>query len=186
MTGEYFYEDTLAHEGSEEYMYLDSRGFPTTGIGHLLKTAEDACALLWMIDGRPATREEITRDWNHVSAMKDVDEVMKHRAARYYRGASTCRLSTDTIKDMCVGRLDDEFLPGLRKMIDGFDDLPEGAQRGLVDCAYNLGLGGLHKFTHLLSAVRSNNWEAAEQQCHRSTCRDDRNIWTAAQFKSCA
>ena len=185
MTGEDFYEDTEAYEGSVEYMYLDSRGFPTCGVGQLINSAEAAQALNWTIDGRDARADEIQHDWNHIVAMKDVEEVMKRRAARYYRGASVCRMSADEIKRVCVARLDDEFIPGLRKLVDGFDDLPEGAQRALVDMAYNLGLGGLHKFTHFLGAVRSSDWEAAAQQCHRATCRQDRNDWTAAQLQSC-
>jgi GH24 family phage-related lysozyme (muramidase) len=48
--------------------------------------------------------------------------------------------------------------------------------------AYNLGVGGLSRFQELLKACDRGDWAAAAEECHRRTCRDERNEWTRELF----
>ena len=59
---------------------------------------------------------------------------------------------------------------------------PEPVQEALFDMAFNLGLGGLKKFTTLLHAVNTGDWATAAAQCHRIGISEERNRATAALF----
>ena len=58
----------------------------------------------------------------------------------------------------------------------------EPAQEALFDMAFNLGLGGLKKFPHMLRAVDAGDWATAAAQCHREGISEERNRATAALF----
>src|SRR5262245_20061809 len=46
-----FLKDLKGWEGEHPNLYVDTRGFVTTGIGQLLKTADDAAKLPWLHRG---------------------------------------------------------------------------------------------------------------------------------------
>ncbi len=48
--------------------------------------------------------------------------------------------------------------------------------------AYNLGVGGLGRFSNMLHACERGDFAAAADECHRRTCRDDRNEATRELF----
>jgi hypothetical protein len=54
-------QDLARFEGSKAFMYQDSRGYVTTGVGHLLRTEAEAQKLPWVnsATGKPATDTEI-------------------------------------------------------------------------------------------------------------------------------
>ena len=105
-------------------------------------------------------------------------------SALYYKWLSPLRLTMDVVQALVATRLTNEFLPGLLRLCPAFESFPLPARRALVDMAYNLGVGGLEKFPHLLAACNAGDWATAAAQCHRSTCRDTRNVWTAQMFVS--
>jgi type VI secretion system secreted protein VgrG len=128
----------------------------------------------------PAVDDEKRVAWNAVNAAK------ANMRASYYRPLSALRLSEDAIDQLAQGRLEREFLPGLRRLYDGFDSLPAPAQSALTDMAYNVGVAGLGKFTHLREAVNARDWLTASRECAVSTSREERNAWRAWQFKESA
>jgi len=166
-------------EGRITWMYLDTRGLVTTGIGNLLKTSADALKLPWMkVDGSSALTEQVNLTYVTVSNMKP------GMPARNYKLDLT--LSDQTVGLLASTRLGTEFLPGLHRLFPGFDTYPLLARTVLVDMAYNLGISGIGRFSHLIAACTSRDWLAASNACSVKTSRPERNDWRKAQFQAAA
>jgi GH24 family phage-related lysozyme (muramidase) len=174
--------DLLRWEGNCRHMYRDSEGFVTTGIGHLLRTADEAVKLPWVhaSTGQPASPSEVRAAFAGVAGMPT-----GHKAPYYERG-SDLRLSPDVVRDLADRRLEREFLPGIRRHFPHFDSYPAPAQSALVDMAYNLGVAGLGNFKKLIAACERGDFATAATESHRKSCRDDRNDATHALFVDAA
>ena len=173
-----YFDDLEEHEGCTTWLYCDGRGYVTVGIGNLVASPEQCAAYPFAHkDGSPATPEEKASAWAAVN-----DAFDKTRSAVYYTHASDLRLTTAFVRELVGKRLENEFIPGIRKLCHDFDAWPLPARRAIVDMAYNLGVGGLAKFHHLISACQARDWAGAAAQCHRATCRDMRNAWTMQCF----
>ncbi|MDB4980057.1 MAG: hypothetical protein JWM82_809 [Myxococcales bacterium] len=170
--------DLLHWEGDLKYLYVDTRGFVTTGIGQLVKDAAAARELPFidMRTGRPATAQQIDQ------AFGAVQQLPKGRSDPWYATATHLRLPEETVRALAQSRLTNEFLPGLRRELPHFDSYPPSAQRALIDMAYNLGVGGVGRFHGLRAACEAGDWSQAAAECHRRTCRAERNEWTRALF----
>jgi GH24 family phage-related lysozyme (muramidase) len=180
--GEYF-DDLEAHEGCTTWLYCDVRGFVTIGVGNLVSTA-DACVALPLehkASGVVATEYE-KRD----SYAKIVGAFDKNESAMFYLDKSDLRLPLGYVQRLVGSRLTGVFIPGIMRLCPGFDTFPGPARRALVDMAYNLGVHGLGMFPHMLAACNAGDWDMAAAQCHRSSCRDTRNVWTAQMFLNAA
>lgn len=173
-----FIDDIAQFEGCTTWLYCDSRGFPTIGIGNLVANAEAAVALpLATATGASATDEEKREAWTVV-----VSAYAKGHSAEFYRHLTTLRITEAFAFELCAQRIESDFLPGIRKLCHDFDRWPAPAQKAILDMAYNLGIHGLSYFVNLLSACQAQDWAAAAHECHRSTCRESRNLWTAQMF----
>jgi GH24 family phage-related lysozyme (muramidase) len=188
--------DLAIWEGSAAFMYLDTRGYVTVGVGNLLATPEAAEALPFVT---PPVRQrgELERDYQERMQLVPMAPPLAKRGAwlvvksmrpalreAAYEWATTLRLPEAAIDDLLRTRLQAEFLPGLAARFPGFDDLPAGPQRALVDIAFNCGLGGLDKFTHLREAILRGDWPAAAAASSRAGSRAARNSWTAELLAS--
>ena len=178
MIDEYF-DDLEAHEGSTTWLYCDVRGFVTVGIGNLIATSAACAAFPWHHQpaGQAALPGEPEAAW---AAVTDAFDATK--SAAYYANKSDLRLTQDYVRELVGERLARDFLPGIRRLCPNFNTFPAPARRALVDMAYNLGVHGLGMFPHMLAACNAGDWAMAAGQCHRSTCRDTRNAWTAQCF----
>ncbi len=163
-------------EGSIPWMYLDTVGKVTVGVGLMLPDAEAAKHLSFVIDGRRATDSEVG------AAFARVDQMAMGRPALYYRaqhGPELARMTIDTLlRSVVVG-----FEGELRKQIKGYDVLPDTVKIALLDMAYNLGpLGLLHGYPRLLDAVERGDWARAAAASMRRGPGAARNEWTRRMF----
>lgn len=172
--------DLARWEGFTTWLYLDTRGLVTVGIGNLLRDVQACRALPWQVDGRQAATAEVDAAWTAVRAQQPA------RAASSYASATRIRLTQGEVLALAERRLTGEFLPGLRRLYPGWDTFPAPAQRALLDMAWNLGLGGLAKFRHLAGAVSARDWAAAARSCGRITSRPERNEFTRQLFRDAA
>jgi GH24 family phage-related lysozyme (muramidase) len=170
--------DLLHWEGDTKYLYVDTRGFVTTGIGQLVKDAAAARELPFIDTrtGAPATAQQIDQ------AFAAVQQRPKGHTESWYATATHLRLPEETVRALAQSRLTNEFLPGLRRELPHFDSYPPSAQRALIDMAYNLGVGGVGRFHSLRAACEAGDWAQAAAECHRRTCRAERNDWTRDLF----
>jgi len=130
-------EDLKAMEDVVLYMYLDTVGKVTVGVGNMLPTVDDAKKLPFVnvSTGEPATEAEVEAAYDGVSRMA----WGKFHGA--YRLKPSIELTEDDALQLSRARLRDDFLPKLRRFFPDFDDYPPSARRFMVDMAYNGGVG---------------------------------------------
>jgi GH24 family phage-related lysozyme (muramidase) len=166
-------------EGRVPHMYRCTGGKVTIGIGHAIETPVHALNLTWSIGGRPATTAEIQADYARVAAAQ------VGLLAKAYAGLSQCRMADPDI-DALIAADVTRFAASLAAALPNWSTYPVPAQAALFDMAFNLGLGGLKGFPHMLAAVDAGQWNVAAAQCHREGIGDDRNQETAALFLQAA
>ena len=167
-------------EGSIPWMYLDTAGKVTVGVGLLLANEAAAHALPFTAEGRAATPDEIGQEFTRVRAMK------QGRAAGFYESVPSLQLSTETIDDRLRATLEG-FEGYLRSHMPGYDLLPDPAKLGLLDMIYNLGPGRLFaEYPRLLAAVEQGDWKTAAAASLRRGPSAARNAWARQQFLSAA
>lgn len=172
-----------AHEGNIPYLYLDSNGNATCGMGHLVLTAEHSLTLPWLgaVPGR------VERDFATVKALPP------NKVPSYYMSHSICRLPLGWGVQDAATRLETIYLPQIQNLFKNFDTFPLQAQTALLDMTYNMGIGhpstgttkatGLCNFTHLIAACSNGDWTTAAAQCHRAPpVSQERNDWTRGMF----
>ena len=187
--GSVFLKELTRWEGEHRCMYVDTRGHVTTGIGHLLKNADQALKLPWFHagTGRPATQAEVKAAFERLCQAwrddKQANPAGKGPSLRRCRELSDLVLPEGLPRKLATERLNAEFLTHLRGLFPGFDGYPMPAQHALVDMAYSLGVGKLRdKFPTLLKACRDGDFEMAAKECKRSSSRRERNEATQALF----
>jgi GH24 family phage-related lysozyme (muramidase) len=165
-------------EGTVRWMYRDTVGKITVGVGLMLPDAAAACALAFQIGGRAATQAEIAADYARVDAM-----AAGHSAA-YYRVVGGLELPPAAIDSLLLKTLTG-FEEQVCARMPEFATLPDAVKLVLLDMAYNLGVGGLfHEYPKMLEAIASGDWTAAAAECQRHGIGEARNAWTRAQLLS--
>jgi len=167
-------------EGRVGWMYLDTRGLVTVDVGVMLPNVGAALKLPFTFDGRSAGSDEIRRDYARVKGMT------ARRGPGYYVCHASPRISAadgDVLLRARVAEMDVELHAGL----PGYTAAPDAAKRGLLDMRYNLGETGLVEgYPHLCSDVEHGQFELAALACHRIGPSQQRNDWTAEQFRLAA
>lgn len=166
-------------EGRSRWMYLDTEGNVTVGIGHMIPTEEAAYALPW----EPGTAF-VEEDWLRVNAAQPGLVYTK------YRELSQARLVDASIDALF---LDDAMgkIFQVRKVLPQFDAMPLPARAALLDMTFNMGpktlrsefLAPGRKFG---PALLAGNYQIAAKESARLGIRDERNQWTADQLRSAA
>jgi GH24 family phage-related lysozyme (muramidase) len=165
-------------EGCVPWMYRDTVGRVTVGVGLMLPDANAAGALPFVLGNRAATSEEIAAEYARVNRM-----AMGH-ASSFYKVPTSLELTQQTI-DLKLSAILQGFETDLRAGFPHYDALPDGVKMALLDMIYNLGPAGLFKgFPHLVAAVQTGAWAQAAEHCTRRGPAPARNNWTQAQFLS--
>lgn len=174
---------TEVFEGNIPYMYQDSRGNVTAGVGIMLADAEAAQALPFQIDHigglMKATADEIASDYGRVKA--------SHPGflPAYYHWAGSLTLGADVIASLLrnvIVRND----TALAERFAQYDSWPAPAKLAVLDMAYNLGTAKLFsEYTHLMASLQGRYWKGCAGQCARDSSDPafaKRNDWTRQQF----
>jgi GH24 family phage-related lysozyme (muramidase) len=166
-------------EGCVPWMYRDTVGKVTVGVGLMLPDTKAAESLPFLLGTRPATPQEIAAEYARV------DSLPQGRASAFYKSATThLELTQQTIDEKLTTVLQG-FETELRTHLPHYDTLPDGVKLALLDMTYNLGPEGLFKdFPHLITAVESGSWAEAAAHCMRRGPSSARNAWTREQFLS--
>jgi GH24 family phage-related lysozyme (muramidase) len=170
------------YEGCIEYMYLDTRGNVTVGVGHLLGSCGDAETLSFVIreSGAGASAADILSEFNRVKAQRAGE------SASAYRGCTQLNMPVSAIEAL----LDADIATaeaGMRQRFGNFDSYPVEAQSALLDMAFNLGLEGLATgYPRLRAAAEAGDWNTCAEQCFRHGIQQARNDWTKQQFEKAA
>ena len=163
-------------EGSVPWMYRDTRGNVTVGVGLMLAELAAAQRLPFLLGDRPASASEIAVEFHRV------DHLPMGRPSLFYRREGGPELAQETIAHLLRGVLL-EFEAALRERIAGYDGLPDGAKMALLDMAYNLGPAALlREYPKLLQAIANGAWAQAATCCSRLGPGAARNEWTRQMF----
>lgn len=167
-------------EGCVPWMYRDTVGKVTVGVGLMLPDAAAAQQLGFKTAGALASAEQIGSEFARVMAMPE------GRAAAFYRVVSSPELPEAVIDGKLISVLE-EFEKVLRERLHGYDAMPQTAKLALLDMAYNLGPAGLFReYPRMLEAVAAGAWATAAGECLRHGPGDVRNAWTKAMFLEAA
>lgn len=172
--------DSLDREGFVPHMYLDVKGLVTVGVGHLLRTPQDALAPPFMMGGRPATLAEVRADYLRVAAMP------KAKLAEEYGVPGAPAVTREWALSDCRNRTRNEFLPGIWRLLPELYGYPLPAVRALAGMAYAMGVGGLAKFHRLLYACARRDWATAARECAMEGASSRTNVLHKSWFEAAA
>jgi GH24 family phage-related lysozyme (muramidase) len=164
---------TAPFEGIVPWLYKDSKGNVTCGVGFLVADEDALRRLPWS-----PSFEYARLDFQAVH-----DAPAGHTPA-FYKPLCKARLS-----DVSMRAVFDRNVTAVRTALGPLhlERCPLPAQIALVDMAYNLGAANLlsvKKWPHLLAAVRAGQWAIAAEECHREDIQPARNAATRALFVS--
>jgi GH24 family phage-related lysozyme (muramidase) len=163
-------------EGSVPFMYKCTGGEVTIGVGHAIHGPAEAGAMSWQIGGADATADQSQADYQKVAAAP------KGLPAPRYSGLTQCRMSDENVERLLAADVG-VFEAQLAAALPEWNSYPVMVQEAVFDMAFNLGVGGLKKFSKLLAAVEARDWNTAAAECHRQGIGDDRNQETARLFR---
>jgi GH24 family phage-related lysozyme (muramidase) len=168
---------TTVFETAVPWMYRDTRGLVTAGIGQMLPDAASAQALAFLHpDCSPAPPDAIRADFDRVRALAPA------QPCHAYRSPTSLTLAAATMTTLlaAVTTANDAVL---HRRLPSYDAFPTPAKLALLDMLYNLGEPKLFAdYPLLLAAVRNQHWLIASEQCHRTGPNPERNHWTRDQF----
>lgn len=190
-------EDLLEHEGCVPWLYCDSRGLVTIGVGNLVKTERDVVnlPLHHLNTGVVATDEEKVASWRRVH-----ESYSKGASAEAYRKHTDLRITREYATERVRERVTTEFLPAMHRLFHSFDSWPWSAQRAALDMVYSLGVRGMDGISHypdMVAAGQRGDFAGMARECVRSSGRrapskgdpeglGPRNIWTRDRFLQAA
>jgi GH24 family phage-related lysozyme (muramidase) len=167
------------HEGCVSYMYLDTEGHVTIGVGHMIACCGDAEQLKFVLRqaGMGATAAEIAHDFNQVTQQQ------KAKLFTHYKQFTMLDMPADAIEALLDADIAEKEA-GVRQRFRGYDTYPPEAKTALLDMAFNLGVAGLaSKFPRLKAAAEAGDWNSCAAQCERKGIQESRNLWTKQQFQ---
>jgi hypothetical protein len=199
-------------DGKTENAIRDTteQGWFTVGAGWKASDEIEACRFPFYnrTSGREANHDEVIFEYRRVMNLP------AGRVAGYYanRGAPQIVVPKERVFMETRRKLVEEVLPKIPGVFPGFEGYPLAARRGIVDIAWNTGVGapaaaghratGLHAFGDLISACEAGNWGArlatlsgvtyapgtAAAEAHRREPpeRHERNVWCQDLFASCS
>lgn len=170
------------YEGKINHMYLDSKGFVTVGVGHLIKNLVSAQKLNF-------------KNSNHVSASKDeikadyeaVKKQPKNRLASFYKKIVKLKLSNSDINTLTNNHIA-SFERELKRIFPDFSTYPSEVRFALFDIIFNVGMTNLNnRWPSLKKAVKAKDWFAAAKESKRKApISAERNKYVKDLFEKAA
>ncbi len=154
-------------EGFATYMYKDTAQNVTVGIGLLLRDANEAKKLPFVIKGtnKPAHPKHIENAFNKVKN----SAISGQAGAVAFEPLTNIEISAAEATTRALLAMDD-FLRqlGASSFYPDFASYPTPAQMGLLDMAYTLGPTGTRDtFKRFTAAVHRRNWKLAAKESNR-------------------
>ncbi len=170
-----FFSHAKHFEDVIPYMYQDSEGHVTVGIGHRIPDEAAAAALPFVERGTNLSPKtgEIETAFNAVKNARH----LTGKPATEFRPLTTLELPNTEIESLM--KLDvDEFLRLLKNdnKFSDYETYPPTAKLGLLDMAFNVGVKRLKdRFSVFTGAVSRRDWMLAAKESHRRQPDEKRN-----------
>jgi len=179
-----------AFEGSIPHLYLDTKGYVTVGIGHLVASRNDMTSITMytVLNNLPSTLATTEAKKTEYDTIKKEKKGLR---ASSYKKKTTLIMKDQDILNQKKKHIDAFYLnlkshyKTTRGFKRNFDDFPENAQLALFDMIFNLGFSGLKtKFPNLNRAIKTEDWKKAAKECNRPDVSAIRNNYVKKLFTS--
>jgi GH24 family phage-related lysozyme (muramidase) len=188
-----WYDFIRRHEGEVAFMYLDTKGLVTTGIGNLIDPMSLATPLPFQLKavnklkapaGRAATRLEIETEWKFIKNHPQRQKLITggHRLCE----PETDLELSDANRAQLFSRKSTSNERQLRGAFPDYDWWPADAQLGLMAMAWGLGAGFPARWPKFSAACKRKDFDAAAADSHISTWRKERNDASTRLFTNAA
>ncbi len=158
------------YEGKVSHMYLDSRGFVTVGVGHLLSNTYAAQKVFFQTEAGDAASDDVIAEEFVLLQQQE-----GNRVASYYKQFTQLHVSDETI-DGLTNKHIDSFYQELQIIYSEFDTFPRNVKLALFDLIFNLGMTALRKkWPKLNGCIANRDWVGAAENCRRRGIADARN-----------
>jgi len=177
-------------EGSVPHLYLDTKGYVTVGIGHLVASRDDMASVIMytVVNKLPSSLATTAAKKTEYDTIK---KEKKGKRASAYKSKTTLIMKEQDILDQKTKHVDafyvnlKEYYKVTRGFKRNFDDFPENVQLALFDMIFNLGYKGLKtKFPSFNRAIKAEDWRKAAKECNRPDVSVTRNNYVKKLFKT--
>lgn len=163
------------YEGRVPFMYLDTKGNVTVGIGHLLATAEHAKALPFIskVTAQPADSQQITDEFNLVKSQF----LSRNQGIKRFKAITMLCISNATIDELTEKYIT-SFTRDLISIYGShfFLTIPDPVKLALYDMIFNLGMWGLkNEWPKFNRHIINRDWKSAAVECQRNEVPPNRN-----------
>lgn len=144
------------YEGVTTWLYLDTKGKVTTGVGFLVDTIAGAQALpWWRPDGTRANTDDVAAEWRRVKAAQK----WKHLNGLNSVWVKSARLAlaVDTV-NVLLESMTPRYWSGVVKSAPNVEQAPADAQLALLDLSWQNGAAFLNGWPDTRAAVRAADW----------------------------
>ncbi|MDA7747066.1 hypothetical protein N8878_07030 [Psychromonas sp.] len=163
------------YEGRVEHMYLDTKGYVTVGVGHMIATAQDASQITFVINesGISASKKEIEDEY----ALIKSKPFGSAYPARRFKSFAKLKL-TDSVIDTLTNKHIVSFESELKKIYGTteFNKHPENVKLALFDMIFNLGMPKLkNSYTKFNKFIKEGDYKNAALESNRGGIAAERN-----------
>lgn len=163
-------------EGNPSHIYLDTKGYKTTGVGANVDDWNNFNAVNWQMGDRPATDEEKRQAFAIFEELKKQKKYGQNRTADTFKEYSDLRISRQNAELLRDCHLFDDWLY-LQKRVPNFKSLPPQLQKVLLDIKYNTGNLSKGNWSNLYQAIESKTLKDIRENIHRRDVSEERNHW---------
>lgn len=169
-------------EGRIKFMYLDTEGNVTVGVGCLLDTSLDASALAFYVPADGKLPERLATPAEKEAEFKAISALDRGHLASWYKdrpGLLQLVLKDDEINSLFKERVE-KFDKELRNIYgkDVMDKLSDRVKESLWDMIFNLGATKLStQFPSFNKAIKDGDWTTAATESNRTGIPDSRNSY---------
>ncbi|MCS6912643.1 MAG: hypothetical protein RMK29_12210 [Myxococcales bacterium] len=178
--------------GRQGWMFLDSVGVVTVGVGHRLHGVEEAVKLPFVRRGsrEPAARLDIETAWNRLAQLRSAEQFGREFLPEFYRDVTDLWLPEEAIDALLQADVE-EVVASLRSVLPEFDAYPLAAREALIEMALHHGSGFLldERWAPLRHALEQQDHAAAASLCGSGEAGrrgEERTLWRSARFRRAA
>ncbi|TDX58964.1 hypothetical protein [Orenia marismortui] len=170
----------LEGENKTTYMYCDTKGNVTIGVGHLISNLNVAIKLPFKrkSDNHKADANDIEKEYKK---MKSIWKKNSNYIHTYYGKKASLYISEADIDNtfkLDILKKEINIKAALQKKGIVYDNLSREVQLAIFDMAYNMGATGLvNKFPNFIVAIKDANYKEAAKQSSRLDVSKKRNLF---------
>jgi len=185
-------KNTEKYEGRIPHLYLDTRGFVTVGIGHLIPNKAAMVTVTMYKKG--ANNVLVVASLAEKQAEYDT---IKKQPFGFSRNANSYKAHTALVMkdhDIVAQKAKHiltfyteltKYYTTVNGFVKNFDAMPQAVQKALFDMVFNLGITKLRtQYVKMNNSIKIENWSVAASESKRIGIAPNRNTYVESLFRS--